>query len=288
MGEMVSQMMIVNLIDRNIAHVKSYDDGLEKGRASKKIVYVRNQQDFQGITVFTDECLKAVDQIRSRFKVAWLMEPRAYSPQVYKTLIDLIDRFHLVLTFDSQLLYHYPNVCARVPASGIFLDSNSIFTQASKSKICSMIYSNKKMLPGHRLRHEVVHYIASKGFEVELFGTGTGSYLECKSQSLNDYCFSISIENSVDDFYITEKIYDCFAARTVPIYWGSNTVLDDFNPTGILKFNTLDELDDILSSLSYDLYDMKRKAIEENYYLALKHYSVDDHIADILSKSFKQ
>jgi hypothetical protein len=44
---------------------------------------------------------------------------------------------------------------------------------------------------------------------------------------LEKYKFSICYENARDTpGYITEKIFDCFFAGCVPIYWGANNITD--------------------------------------------------------------
>lgn len=280
------EILVVNLIDSNISYALSYDDALESGRKSNKISYVKDKPVFHGITIFTDEKLKLVDTTYSKFKIAWLMEPRAYAPASYQQLESMIDKFDMVLTHDSQLLKKYPDVSKRIPADGIFLDSESIFKKSEKNKLCSMIFSEKTMLEGHRLRHRIAKLIADNVNTVDMFGSGTGARLAKKSDALNRYMFSITVENSVDDFYITEKAFDCFATRTIPIYWGSNKIKTDFgfNPDGIITFNTLEELTTILANISSEFYNSRLSAIEENYQAVLKHYSVDDHIAEAISK----
>lgn len=43
------------------------------------------------------------------------------------------------------------------------------------------------------------------------------------------YKFVVAMENSVGDFYITEKIYNALKAGTIPIYWGSPNVFNYCN-----------------------------------------------------------
>ncbi|MCZ6820783.1 MAG: glycosyltransferase family 10, partial [Calditrichaeota bacterium] len=42
-----------------------------------------------------------------------------------------------------------------------------------------------------------------------------------KSETLGQYTFAICFENMILKGWITEKIFDCFFAGTVPIYWGA-------------------------------------------------------------------
>jgi len=47
-----------------------------------------------------------------------------------------------------------------------------------------------------------------------------------KSQTVARYRFALCFENSVLKGWMTEKLFDCFFAGTVPIYWGAPDVLD--------------------------------------------------------------
>lgn len=47
-----------------------------------------------------------------------------------------------------------------------------------------------------------------------------------KSQTLGQYRFAICFENSVLKGWMTEKLFDCFFAGTVPVYWGAPDVTD--------------------------------------------------------------
>ena len=45
-----------------------------------------------------------------------------------------------------------------------------------------------------------------------------------------EYKFILCLENSHDPGYITEKIFNCFYARTIPLYAGSQKILDYIHP----------------------------------------------------------
>jgi hypothetical protein len=53
---------------------------------------------------------------------------------------------------------------------------------------------------------------------------------ESKSTTLGNYTFAICFENSILKGWITEKIFDCFFAGTVPIYLGAPDI-EDYVPT---------------------------------------------------------
>jgi hypothetical protein len=49
---------------------------------------------------------------------------------------------------------------------------------------------------------------------------------ESKSDVLSQYTFALCFENATLPGWITEKIFDCFFAGTVPVYWGAPDVAD--------------------------------------------------------------
>lgn len=59
----------------------------------------------------------------------------------------------------------------------------------------------------------------------------------------NKYKFILCFENSYNDGYITEKIFNCFFARTIPIYKGSNIIDNYINEKSYLKSDNIDILE---------------------------------------------
>jgi hypothetical protein len=61
------------------------------------------------------------------------------------------------------------------------------------------------------------------------------------SDFVSQYKFIITMENSREDTYITEKILHGFTSGTVPIYWGSLRVGDYFNKDRFINVETVDD-----------------------------------------------
>ena len=60
---------------------------------------------------------------------------------------------------------------------------------------------------------------------------------------LSNYKVIISMENSKNNNYITEKLINAFAANVIPVYWGADNVGDYFNEERFIhvkKFSLLD------------------------------------------------
>ena len=101
-----------------------------------------------------------------------------------------------------------------------------------------------------------------------------------KIEGLQDYKFSITIENGQHDNYFTEKILDCFLTGTIPIYNGCENISDFFDMNGIITFNTIDELHDIVTTLTDSDYESRKDAIQRNFELAKQYEYNNDQLFD--------
>ena len=78
---------------------------------------------------------------------------------------------------------------------------------------------------------------------------------ESKSGTIGKYKFALCFENSILKGWITEKIFDCFFAGTVPIYWGEPEIekhIPEACYIDMRKFGGYEELRTFLHSLSDD------------------------------------
>ena len=276
--------VVLNMFDNSILHdsfLESAQRCSAPGHESKpeKVRFVQKQHPWKGITYFTDKAIHLASQVSSTLKVAWLIEPGDLLPGLHNNIKSLEDSFDFVLTYEKNLLDHDPEKYKFFPCdtSGIEKSSHKMH---KKSKLVSMVYSEKKWLTGHKLRHIIVDNLLPKvGYDkVDLFGRGTPNPLNLKSEGTNDYMFQIAIENMKRPNYFADKIYDCFATATVPIYWGAPNVGDFFDPKGILTFNNPQELSDILFSLSEEKYNSMLPYVKKNFELVKKYLRPDDYI----------
>jgi hypothetical protein len=83
--------------------------------------------------------------------------------------------------------------------------------------------------------------------------------------------FSITVENCQQDYYFSEKLIDTILTGTIPIYWGCPSIGDFFDIDGLIVFNTLDELENILDNISPELYFEKINVIHKNFEIAKKY-----------------
>lgn len=231
----------------------------------------------------TDLCLPDVYKAKGvKRKIAWILEPRAIHPQVYEWIEQNNRLFDFVLTFDTDLInrgenfLYYPHGRCWINGSPtVEVETGHGQYNLKKSKTCSIIASSKNFTTGHQLRHKIIQ---SKYDDVDVFGYGYKP-VESKRESLDEYRFSITIENSIQPGYWTEKIVDCFATQTIPIFWGDRSIAEHFDENGILFFNDMNELEEILNQISengQEMYESRRQAIRRNYYLVEQYRIPED------------
>ncbi len=76
---------------------------------------------------------------------------------------------------------------------------------------------------------------------------------------ISKFKFVITMENSAQDSYITEKIFHGFFAHNVPVYWGAPRVTDYINPNRILHVKNGEA-----SEFTHVIAEMKRLAADEH------------------------
>ena len=270
-------------------------DFRERNSIPKTFSYVYNQLDGEfDITLIQDlaiiNYLNGEILIKRGKIIADIHEPRhlLQHNEVYDLVLQNLDKFDCILTYDVELL-KLPNAKFRNGGYEVVLNKNvhtqtyptlsdeSLFKLYDKSKLVSFITSNKTITEGHRFRVSCVDELKNNNIDVDIKGVGYDEIVG-KIDALQDYKFSIAIENGISDNYFTEKILDCFLTGTIPIYCGCNNIGDFFNINGIITFKTENELLAIILNLSDAVYQQKLKYIQENFELAQKFSYNNDNL----------
>lgn len=275
-------MIDVNLFDNNFYHSKDVFGVFSSASliAPTKLRYVDKLMSFDGATLFTDHFIfdPVVDQVKSKFKIAWLLEPRVFS-DYYDRIIEIEDKFDFILTFDSQLLNRSTKYVKYIFGQSRILDIDAKIYE--KCEEMSMIASHKTMSIGHQFRHEIITKY-SKSHPFDVWGSGYRPFSD-KLVALKDYRYSICVMNSSADNYFTEVIMDCFRVGTVPIFWGCPNISEYFDDRGIIKFSNLNDLEDILKFLKENPdYMPPMESIVNNFVAVKKYINTDDNVAEIL------
>ena len=201
---------------------------------------------------------------KSNNKICWLIEPYDLVPNNYQQIRQLSDKFKYVFTYEKTLLDLGKNF-KFIPSGGTWIkfDDQKMW---EKSKITSIITSGKRILSGHKLRHETISKYSEK---MDVMGNGYNP-IPLKIDGLKDYMYSVVIENCKRDYYFTEKLIDCFLTGTIPIYWGCPSIGDYFNTKGIIIVDDIDDIGKSLSNVTTELYEEMKPYLIENFNKAKK------------------
>ena len=285
---------ILNMFDNSILHDSFLESSVRCGSPGNepkplKVRYVKEQNPWSGITYFTDKVLHLAPHVSSPVKIAWVLEPGELLPGLHDVVKRYEEFYDFIFTYEKNLLERNPDKYKFIhcDTACIGWENHKLH---EKSKLVSMVYSNKKWLDGHKLRHIIADILLPKiGYDkINLFGTGTDKPLKYKATGTNEYMFQLAIENMKRPNYFADKIYDCFVTGTVPIYWGAPNIGDFFDERGILCFNTPDELAEILFNLSEDLYDSMLPYIKKNFELVKEYLSPDDLIFEETKRHLRE
>jgi len=262
----------INMVGGGFQH----DVCSSSGSVPRSIEWVKGNHT-SPISIHIDHAVMNTPTDKSKKNYGWLAEARTINPGVYEWCSNNIpyleDNFELIFTHDRSLLKLSDKfkftICNVIP----WVKDCNIH---KKSKLVSMVASSKVMCEEHRYRQQVIKSFRDK---VDHFGRGY-KFIQNKEEGLNDYCFSIAMENGQYDNMFTEKITDCFATGTIPLYWGSPTISEFFNMDGIILFD--DSFD--INELSFELYESKLEAVKDNYERVMNIPTAEDYIYETYIK----
>lgn len=87
-----------------------------------------------------------------------------------------------------------------------------------------------------------------------------------KYEVMADYTFALCFENMVMQGYVTEKIFDCFYAGTIPLYWGATNIADLIPEDAYIdcrNYESWAQMLEVIMSMSEEQIQLKREAGRE-------------------------
>lgn len=221
----------------------------------------------------------ALNRLPKEKIVLFLWEPKTVLPGMYASAI--FDGFSKIYTWDDSLVdgekfckFNY----------GVLSEMIEDIPAFKEKKFCTLMASNLKSSYPCELyseREKVIDFFEQNGEEnFEFWGRGWDSGLHRsyrgpaadKINVIKNYRFSICYENTSDALgYITEKIFECFQAGTVPVYWGAPNVIDYIPKSCFIDrrdFATMEALYQFLKEMSEERY--------EEYLTHIRHFLRSD------------
>ena len=254
----VVRIKIVGLFDRlnHIRWLKSKTDD------EFILIFVENNPDYLIYNVFTQEDIK--QKYNNVIKIAIYTEN--IMPDL--NLADYAIGHYHINYLDRYFKY---NVFFWTNFNEIDKKRKEILGNPIRKKFCGAVISNCSAI----FRLDFIHQL-NKYKKVDMGGKCQNNINESvidKVAFLSGYKFSIAIENSDGDGYLSEKIVDSFLAGTIPIYYG-DYLLDEFiNPKSFILIKgeqdiekkieyikKIDEDDDLYRSII-----MEKPIIDDNF-----------------------
>ena len=231
------------------------------------------------VSLFITKGVYSVDLIESKVKIAIPSDLRVFHSPIYDFIEKNIHKFDRVITYDERLISLFPDKCFPAAAMKPWIWPKQSQQVYDKIKLCSFITSRKGFIPGHQFRIKVLDQIKNRYDNIDCFGEGHNPLPEEEGKlfGLQDYAFSISMENHQSMYYFSEKLLDVILTGCIPIYWGCKSIGNYFNTKGFILFNHEEELYEILENLTFDMYKEKLEYVKENFELCQKKYIDNFH-----------
>ena len=227
-------------------------------------------------------------------KFGFLFESMAIVPEDYKIFDKhkgLNKDFDLIFTYDEKILNKYDNAvfvpfCANVWYGTFGGGERNPEVYKNKSKNISICSSDKTQCELHVVRLNLAKKLKKENL-ADTFGTFDGGSFINIADTLTDYRYSFAIENIIEPYFFTERLLNCFASMTIPIYIGANKIDEFFNPDGIIKVSVkdLDNIENIIKQCTKEEYEARIPAIIDNYNRVQSYYN--NRWDDLYQKYFK-
>lgn len=182
---------------------------------------------------------------------------KVFWPQPYK---DVVEKYWNKTERINKAVIISGNHRARERANELYSNRIYILSNLAKKNFCDLYGRNwNKWYSKESLWYP---------YWVNIFSIFRNYKGECqdKLEVLSDYRFSMCFENMEMEGYITEKIFDCFYAGTVPVYKGSPSVGEDIPVDCFVHFNdfkSIDNLYEYLFHMPLEEYEQYRKNARE-------------------------
>jgi hypothetical protein len=264
---------------------RNWAGGFVAGRYPRYVFWDRNNYGLVNHVYSHEKILKPIGKPVRKF--AFFIESESIDPLTY-CLFDknpgLDKDYDCIFTHSARLLDKYSNAVF-LPGGGVYYGTKAHGGKFNpeqykfKSKNISVVSSGKRMNDLHKFRMDVARHYKNSTL-VDSFGTfDNGPYIKI-ADSLEEYRYSIVIENDITPYHFTEKILNCFASMTVPIYIGATEIGDFFNTDGIIRVPSpqLDAVNKIIANCNMVDYTARLSAIIENYNRVVDFICIEDYM----------
>ena len=173
---------------------------------------------------------------------------------------------------------------------------DNVYYNSPKTKFCAIMVSNPTY---HRVE---AYKKLNKYKQVDGYGNSfkrnyvglnefhgvNGPWEKAKLETLKDYRFSICFEHKNRAGYHSEKLFHAKVAGTVPIYWGNESVNNDFNKKCFINLIDYESVDDMVEDIKQIDQDEDRYQSYANEPLFVNNVIPDRFRPESVLKFFKE
>jgi len=239
-------------------------------------------------SLFAEDTPKKPEDL-SPINILLLFEPNEYFG-LHDWAIQNQHVFQIILTWSDKVLNNCDNAIY-FPFTSTWFSPEQYEKHHDKKFEVAHLCGKLLKTYGHSLRHELSARKNEIKMPTKFFDTYGDRYniedaRKGKEFIFGNSMFGVVIENTSHRGYFTEKIMDCFALKTIPIYWGCSNIEDFFDKDGIIKFNNIDDFIYIINNLNEDHYAKCLNAVENNYQKAINYVNYEEKIAQNIIEIF--
>jgi hypothetical protein len=199
------------------------------------------------------------------------------------------ERYTYLLTYEEYLLQ-------RIPKARFFIAMDTwipYYIPGEKKFQVSTVVGGKinDVLEGYAVRRELWRRQDEIKMPKDFYLSGRDRWTDDEGQRLGerkeplfDSMFHIAIENTSIKNFFSEKIVDCFQAKTIPVYYGCTNIENFFNLHGIIVCRNSDDIINVCNGLSPEVAYLMQPAVEENYARSLKYLGYIRRIEEYIKK----
>jgi hypothetical protein len=179
-----------------------------------------------------------------------------------------LNQFGLIITVQREL--KHKNIVYSHNANPWFVGKSydELMSQSKidKSKLISVVSSNKVFTEGHKKRYDFVVKLKEHfGNKLDVFGRGINNF-DDKWEVLSDYKYTIAIENDFIDDWVTEKYFDCIFANSLPFYYGCPNLETYVNQNSFIRIDINDfekSIKAIEEAINNNEYEKRTQLLQE-------------------------
>lgn len=184
---------------------------------------------------------------------------------LYGQRYELAKKKHLMTEEDYQKHCKFCN----------FVYSNSVNVMPEREQLLNLLDSYKTVDCGGRYRNNV------------------GGPVEDKIKFLENYKFTIAVENTSAPGYTTEKLIEAWSAKTIPIYYGNPKIGEEFNTRAFINCHDYESFDEVMQVVrELDSDEKKYRAMMEESIFSestiAQTYSLEDTLLPFLEHIIDQ